>query len=560
MSYDWARNRITGLDLAKEGIVVITVQYRTNIFGWLNIGNNTEISGNFGLQDQSLALEWIQANIKMFGGNPNQISLLGHGTSGALCSLLQYLLNNELRHTETPPFNQLVLMSIGNIERSFESVISTQHASKVIVGKLGCQFEEDDKQLFSCLRSKSISDILKAFESIFDHGNGTLYLGPSVIESLNNFMSNMTIMNNFPTTIIGITSNEGAFLQDFWLELARDSYTSLKSYINNTILTKVIRTQGNVEGNSNKRNLDALNWHYFNNDFEENPIHLLAAMGRFLSEYNYELPFYRLLNQLSNATAKSNLNSNKLYAYIYDFTNSMDIRGKVNLFSGSTHSAELPLLFGPTLFQQIARRRFNAEEENVYRKMRTPILNFIKTGNPTPLRDYDSWVPYTSKNRIIYDLGQKWSLTDQYAFVKDKNNMEKISQLLLRDQSTSTSHTRLNRNELSNPYQMPKYIDKKYTSDNIQNSPYTIHLMRVYGFWELFLPQIISNDYAQGSDHSAITQHLLFLEASADAARFKHGFFVMLGLVIILLALLCLCVYLLRRNTLAPSTHFDCDL
>ncbi|TMW46000.1 hypothetical protein DOY81_008917, partial [Sarcophaga bullata] len=310
MSYDWARNRITGLDLAKEGMVVITVQYRTNIFGWLNIGNNTEISGNFGLQDQSLALEWIQSNVKMFGGNPNQISLLGHGTSGALCALLQHLLNNELRHTDTPPFNQLVLMSIGNIERSFKSVHSTQHASKVIVGKLGCQFEEDIRQLFSCLRSKSISDILKAFESIFDHGNGTLYLGPSVIQSLNSFISNATIMNNFPTTIIGITSNEGAFFRICWLELARDSYTSLKSYINNTILRKVTSGQGGVNDNSNKRNLEALNWHYFNNDIEENPIHLLAAMGRFLSEYNYELPFYRLLNQLSNATEKSNPNSN----------------------------------------------------------------------------------------------------------------------------------------------------------------------------------------------------------------------------------------------------------
>lgn len=558
MSNDWARNRITGLDLAKEGIVVVTVQYRSNIFGWLTINDSTDMVGNFGLQDQSMALEWIKENAKLFGGNPKQVTLLGHGTSGAPCALLQYLLNNNLRPTQTIPFNQLILMSIGNIERSFQSVTLTQDASKVIVKKLGCQFEEDNKQLLSCLRSKSISDILKAFESVFDHGNGTLHLGPSIDQSVSKFLFNSTLMNDFPTTIIGITSNEAAFLHDFWLELARDSYTSLKSYINTTILEKVICTQGNIEDKSCKRNLDALNWRYFNDDFEENPIYLLAAMLRFLSEYNYELPFYRLLNQLSNVMEKVNPNINKLYAYIYDFSKSMDIRGKINLFGGSSHSADLPLLFGPTLYLQIARRRFNVEEENVYRKMRTPIINFIKTGIPTPGRDYDSWRPYTSRNRIIYDLGEKWLLTDQYSFLKNKKNLQQISQLLLRDQSILTSHAR--RNELRNSYQVPKSNSEKYLSDDLHNSPYTIHLMRMYRFWEIFLPQTFSNDYIKNTDDTAITQHLLFLEASADAARFKHGFFIMLGLIIILLALLCVCVYLLRRNALVPSSHLNCDL
>lgn len=39
---------------------------------------------NYGLMDQMAALHWIQQNIESFGGNPSQITLVGHGT-GAAC-------------------------------------------------------------------------------------------------------------------------------------------------------------------------------------------------------------------------------------------------------------------------------------------------------------------------------------------------------------------------------------------------------------------------------------------------------------------------------------------
>ncbi|KAI8122538.1 pyrethroid hydrolase Ces2a [Lucilia cuprina] len=559
MSYDWPRNRITGLDIAAEGFVVITVQYRTNIFGWLNVPGNSELSGNYGLQDQFLALKWIEENIKNFGGNLNQITLLGHGTSGAPCAFYHSLLNNGMLYSSSLPFNQLILMSSGNIEDALQPVALVQEASKVIVKKLGCQFEEYSRQLVQCLRSKSVSDMLKAFESVYDHGNGTYKLGPTLNINLKDILYNSTIINSFPPSIIGITSNEGAFMQDYWLELSRDSYSSLKTYINYTLLRNVLPGQSQNNNNSSSNHaLEALNWRYFNDNLEENPIHLLAALQRFVSEYKYEIPFYTLLSVLSNATVSQN--NNKLYAYINHFTNAMDIRGKINFFGGSSHTSDLPLLFGPTLFQQISRRRLNIEEEKLYRKMRTPFINFIKNGNPTPGRVYDGWVPYTNKNKYIYDLGDIWSPATEDSLLLDTKSVQQITQLLIKDQSASSTHSRPNRNEFSNSYQMPKNNDRGAITTRVRNSPYTAHLMRVYGFWEVFLPQAISKEYAQRTDETAITQHLLFMEASADAARFKHGFFVMLGLVLLLLTLLCLCVYLLRRDPLSPSPQFDCGL
>jgi carboxylesterase type B len=77
-TYDWSTNRISGLDLAAEGIIVITIQYRTNVFGWLTLDNNLS-PGNLGLMDQVMAFEWIEENIPKFGGDMNNVTLLSHG-------------------------------------------------------------------------------------------------------------------------------------------------------------------------------------------------------------------------------------------------------------------------------------------------------------------------------------------------------------------------------------------------------------------------------------------------------------------------------------------------
>ena len=79
---DASEPRYDGEAMAKKGIVVITCNYRLNIFGnFAHPGLSAEApykaSGNYGLLDQVAALQWAQKNIGAFGGDPKKITIAG---------------------------------------------------------------------------------------------------------------------------------------------------------------------------------------------------------------------------------------------------------------------------------------------------------------------------------------------------------------------------------------------------------------------------------------------------------------------------------------------------
>ncbi|KAJ7217314.1 Carboxylesterase [Mycena pura] len=62
---------------ANQNIVVITINYRTNIFGFPGSSDLPITQNNLGLLDQELALEWVQLNIAHFGGDPDKVTIMG---------------------------------------------------------------------------------------------------------------------------------------------------------------------------------------------------------------------------------------------------------------------------------------------------------------------------------------------------------------------------------------------------------------------------------------------------------------------------------------------------
>jgi para-nitrobenzyl esterase len=86
--------RLQGSRLAKRGdVVVVTVNQRLNIFGFLDLsaigGAAFAPSGNAGTLDMVAALEWVRDNIDRFGGDPGNVTIFGEsGGGGKVCTLL----------------------------------------------------------------------------------------------------------------------------------------------------------------------------------------------------------------------------------------------------------------------------------------------------------------------------------------------------------------------------------------------------------------------------------------------------------------------------------------
>ncbi len=82
-----------GTILAKEGVILVSVAYRVNQFGFLahpelSAESPNHVSGNYGILDQIAGLEWIQKNIAAFGGNPDKVTIFGESAGGISVSML----------------------------------------------------------------------------------------------------------------------------------------------------------------------------------------------------------------------------------------------------------------------------------------------------------------------------------------------------------------------------------------------------------------------------------------------------------------------------------------
>ncbi|KXH44129.1 carboxylesterase [Colletotrichum simmondsii] len=94
-----------------DGVVYVTLNYRLGLFGWMSGPDFKEQGGvaNLGLRDQRLALEWIQENIHLFGGDPDNVTVLGESAGGG--SILHQLTASN--SSSSAPFKRAILQSPG---------------------------------------------------------------------------------------------------------------------------------------------------------------------------------------------------------------------------------------------------------------------------------------------------------------------------------------------------------------------------------------------------------------------------------------------------------------
>ncbi|KAJ8714297.1 hypothetical protein PYW08_007917 [Mythimna loreyi] len=160
--------------LVSKGIIVITFNYRLNVFGFLSL-NNPKIPGNAGLRDQVTLLRWVQRNARAFGGDPGDVTIAGQSAGATIAHLL------ALSNVTKGLFKRVILMS-GSAEQTFytASPIYASIAAARYLQILGINSTDPDI-IHDRLVNTPLKDILNA-NSAFQYESGLVSFLP-VIEA-----------------------------------------------------------------------------------------------------------------------------------------------------------------------------------------------------------------------------------------------------------------------------------------------------------------------------------------------------------------------------------------
>ncbi|KAJ6666199.1 hypothetical protein lerEdw1_001104, partial [Lerista edwardsae] len=186
---------------AFENVIVVSIQYRLNINGFLSTGDEFA-RGNWAFLDQVAALQWIQENIADFGGDPKSVTIFGESAGGESVSLL------VLSPLAKGLFHKAISESgVAFIE---PSTFHPLEIAKKTAALAGCDPAVATAEMVRCLREKTEEEIL----------NVTLTLGimltPPVVDGV--FLPKNTLelvtakeINEVPY-IIGVTNHEFGWL------------------------------------------------------------------------------------------------------------------------------------------------------------------------------------------------------------------------------------------------------------------------------------------------------------------------------------------------------------
>uniref|UniRef100_A0A915EIJ8 Guanine nucleotide-binding protein subunit gamma n=1 Tax=Ditylenchus dipsaci TaxID=166011 RepID=A0A915EIJ8_9BILA len=141
--------------LASRGIVVVTVNYRLGPLGFMSLGDQE--TGNFGIQDQRMALSWVQQHIASFGGDPQAVTIVGHDAGAVSAGI--HMLSPYSRNM----FRGVAAMS--GAEVSYHSIIgkpALAFNNTMKLGRyLGC-VQPVAQHVWDCILTRSTNDIIQA--------------------------------------------------------------------------------------------------------------------------------------------------------------------------------------------------------------------------------------------------------------------------------------------------------------------------------------------------------------------------------------------------------------
>lgn len=331
--------------VARAGLLVVTINYRLNVFGFLALPTlDAEMggpaSGNFGFQDQQAALHWVRSNISAFGGDAGNVTVAGE-SAGAI---------DICAHLAAPGSASLFDKAV--MESGYCPAATHDEALAVsakVTDAVGCSDA-------GCLRSKPAAELIKAvplsvvpgggqgFNASPNSGNALLPLAPSEAVSSGQW--------NQKPVLIGSNHDEMAL---FALPLLLSKQVKLP--LTQAGYQALITTQFQESG------------------------------PRILSEYPVEdfpspfLAYADVLTDLSplgcGVTAMTQNFSGQTLTFRYEFSDQRaPFLGPITI--GAYHGAELQYLFG---MKRLPGPRTGAQRQ-LARQMQQYWANFALSGDP----------------------------------------------------------------------------------------------------------------------------------------------------------------------------------
>ncbi|PLB48413.1 Carboxylesterase [Aspergillus steynii IBT 23096] len=308
---------------AFQDVILVSINYRTNIFGFSNSPAINDDSQNVGLYDQRLALDWVKSNIASFGGDPDKITIFGESSGAASVDRLITSPPDPL------PYRAAILQSgqASVSPRDNPGLPSWKQA----VGYLGCNKTSTEADELKCMQSINgslIHEVVQKYALSFLPVNDNITQRATPLLDARSEEPSADV-----PIIIGSNSYEGSLMSATFFGTALQPNGSLSFPTIMQLLTGFLGPDlaASIQGNVTAA-------------FAQSPRTLFFYLAQYITYLLFQCP----ANLVSHANAKA---GSSTYRYYFDATfpdtqNSF-IYPALNITNiGAYHSAEISLVFG----------------------------------------------------------------------------------------------------------------------------------------------------------------------------------------------------------------------
>ncbi|XP_066292865.1 uncharacterized protein [Branchiostoma lanceolatum] len=372
---------------AHQDVVVVSINYRLGVLGFLSTGDEN-MPGNYGLLDQVRAMEWVQENIRSFGGDPERVTIFGESAGGISISY----------HLLSPLSKGLFQRAISQSGtwKTFPYNPQPLAITKMIAEKAGCD-AEDTATIATCLKEKSAEKLLEAFEA-----TGVPYLVP-VVDGTFLTTDPMDLMEkgdiNTADYLLGVNNHEMG-----WLGLTQFIQGDPRVGITQEEFVNLVRSGTSMvfQGNPNlDKIVDTIVAEYRDPTTPDDPLAIINQYSHLNGDALFIGPTMLAAEKHADAGARVFLYENQYRPSIHP--NRPD-------WVGSDHGDDLFIIFGFAFLEGV-NQTYSKEDEEFTLIMMAYWANFARTGDPsdstggpTDSPSLPTWPQYTPDNPVYMKL------------------------------------------------------------------------------------------------------------------------------------------------------------